>query len=282
MTFTRIQKRIFHSKPPDATFTSKGKRAFSYNLAGALRHFAIDPNTWEETASYRKAWRSAISAKGTEYYMEKWLAERRIARQHRRDNEVARAHRRAARAVAEEEERAREEEATALRARLLANPIAEGIAMVQHGEERRIAHTAEIAGSLAARAQQTADFWATMQPEIINGTVLQRGSSTAFLTRTALHGSIYAQPQAPTSNAAPTLASSPPTSVATPQPRPAVPDATMSAEPTTTSDHHDPLEHVRRLRDSHLHAQHVATATRSENRRALAHPVWQLQLRDAH
>ena len=56
----------------------------------------------------------------------------------------------------------------------------------------------------------------------------------------------------------------------------------MSAEPTTTSDHHDPLEHVRRLRDSHLHAQHVATATRSENRRALAHPVWQLQLRDAH
>ena len=34
--------------------------------------------------------------------------------------------------------------------------------------------------------------------------------------------------------------------------------------------------------DSHLHAQHVATATRSEHRRALAHPVWQLQLRDAH
>ena len=48
------------------------------------------------------------------------------------------------------------------------------------------------------------------------------------------------------------------------------------------SDRHDPLEHVRRLRDSHLYAQHVATATRSENRRALAHPVWQLQLRDAH
>ena len=96
MTFTCIQKRIFHSKPPDATFTSKGKRAFSYNLAGALRHFAIDPDTWEETASYRKAWRSAISAKGTEYYMEKWLVERRIARQHRRDNEVARANRRAA------------------------------------------------------------------------------------------------------------------------------------------------------------------------------------------
>ena len=67
----------------------------------------------------------------------KWLAERRIARQHRRDNEVARAHRRAAQAAAEEEERAREEEAAALRARLLANPIAEGIARVQHGEERR-------------------------------------------------------------------------------------------------------------------------------------------------
>ena len=48
------------------------------------------------------------------------------------------------------------------------------------------------------------------------------------------------------------------------------------------SDRHDPLEHVRRLRDSHLHTQHVATATRSEHRRALAHPVWQLQLRDAH
>ena len=30
------------------------------------------------------------------------------------------------------------------------------------------------------------------------------------------------------------------------------------------------------------HAQHVATATRSEHRKALAHPIWQLQLRDAH
>ena len=86
-----LAQAILQTKVPGKRANTKNVRSFASTFSKTLRNFAIDRETWEDAASYRREWRSAVAGKGTEYFMESWNTERRIARACRRAKEAAKA-----------------------------------------------------------------------------------------------------------------------------------------------------------------------------------------------
>ena len=67
------------------------KRSFQHNVMTALRNFAVDKETWEESARHRKSWKNLISKDGLKYCMDRWLDERKLKRAARHSKIAAKA-----------------------------------------------------------------------------------------------------------------------------------------------------------------------------------------------
>jgi hypothetical protein len=58
-------------------------RTFRVTLAESLRNFAIDKESWEEQAQYRKTWKETVTEAGSEFFMTQWLAKRKTKRENK-------------------------------------------------------------------------------------------------------------------------------------------------------------------------------------------------------
>ena len=91
MSFERIQKTILYSKHATGGPNPGPKRSFQHNVTTALRNFAVDKDTWEESARHRKSWKNLISKDGLKYCIDRWLDERKLKRAARHSKIAAKA-----------------------------------------------------------------------------------------------------------------------------------------------------------------------------------------------